>query len=82
MPENSLNLKKAKATFQGWNTKSDGSGNTYLAGEEIVVESQDIVLYAIWKEYVKLYFEANITVGEEASLKGAVPETIESGCQT
>ena len=29
VPENSLDLKKAKATFQGWNTKSDGSGNTY-----------------------------------------------------
>ncbi|MCR5705416.1 MAG: InlB B-repeat-containing protein [Acholeplasmatales bacterium] len=33
--------------FNGWNTKSDGSGTAYAAGGEIIVSS-DIVLYAQW----------------------------------
>lgn len=35
-------------TFDGWNTKADGTGTKYLADDTIVV-SGDITLYAQWK---------------------------------
>ena len=36
-------------TFTGWNTKADGSGNSYTDGQEIAL-SQDITLYAQWDQ--------------------------------
>ena len=36
-------------TFQGWNSKADGSGNTYAAGKE-VAWYDNVTLYAIWKK--------------------------------
>lgn len=42
-------LKKEGAEFKGWNTKADGSGETYKAGEEKQFSSNQ-VLYAIWKD--------------------------------
>ncbi len=34
-------------TFNGWNTASDGSGNSYAAGESIIITA-DTTLYAQW----------------------------------
>ena len=34
-------------TFAGWNSKADGSGNTYAAGQE-VSWINNVTLYAIW----------------------------------
>ena len=42
-------LKKEGAEFKGWNTKADGTGETYKAGEEKEFSSNQ-VLYAIWKD--------------------------------
>ena len=42
-------LKKEGAEFKGWNTKADGTGETYKAGEEKEFASNQ-VLYAIWKD--------------------------------
>ena len=42
-------LKKEGAEFKGWNTKADGSGETYKAGEEKDFASNQ-VLYAIWED--------------------------------
>lgn len=42
-------LKKEGAEFKGWNTKADGTGETYKAGEEKHFSSNQ-VLYAIWKD--------------------------------
>lgn len=36
--------------FEGWNTKPDGSGESYSSGDTIFVDEQDIVLYAIWSK--------------------------------
>ena len=36
-------------TFQGWNSKADGSGNTYAAGAA-VSWNDNVTLYAIWKK--------------------------------
>lgn len=42
-------LKKEGAEFKGWNTKADGSGETYEAGKEKEFVSNQ-VLYAIWED--------------------------------
>ena len=36
-------------TFVEWNTKSDGSGTSYLPGDKFYIKS-DVKLYAIWKK--------------------------------
>ena len=41
-PEESLH-------FAGWNTAPDGSGESYQAGEEIVLNEETTTLYAMWK---------------------------------
>lgn len=38
-------------TFKGWNTKADGSGTVYAAGDTITV-TEDVTLYAQWEETV------------------------------
>jgi uncharacterized protein (TIGR02145 family)/uncharacterized repeat protein (TIGR02543 family) len=35
-------------SFNGWNTQSDGSGVSYLAGETFTVGSADVMLYSQW----------------------------------
>jgi len=35
--------------FTGWNTASDGSGKSYSAGDNFIIED-DIILYAQWKK--------------------------------
>lgn len=47
---NSGNLQKACGTFGGWNTKADGSGDSYAAGSGSFSISADTVLYAQWTE--------------------------------
>ena len=47
--------------FVGWNTKADGSGASYTAGENLTLTT-DLTLYAQWKEIIKYYtlsFNAN-----------------------
>lgn len=45
--ENSGGLVKSGYKFDGWNTKSDGSGTNYAVGESVKV-TEDMVLYAKW----------------------------------
>lgn len=46
---NTGGLIKSGHTFGGWNTKSDGTGTTYVGGNTFVVGAlSDIRLYAIW----------------------------------
>ena len=53
--------------FTGWNTVADGSGASYAAGEKITL-TEDLTLYAQWKEIVKVFytvkFDANGGSGE------------------
>ena len=44
---NTGTLAKTGYNFAGWNTKSDGSGTTYTAGQQFTI-SGSITLYAIW----------------------------------
>jgi len=47
--------------FIGWNTKSDGSGDFYCAGEPLKVE-EDITLYAEWNEAESTLLSAPLVV--------------------
>ena len=42
-------LSKENNTFVAWNTQSDGKGLTYNAGNTFRI-SEDVILYAMWKE--------------------------------
>lgn len=41
-----------KKRFLCWNTRVNGSGNDYSAGETIQISDADIVLYAKWSDSV------------------------------
>lgn len=36
--------------FRSWNTKKDGTGTTYLAGDKIKLTDSELTLYAQWEE--------------------------------
>lgn len=37
------------AVFTGWNTKADGSGQWYNPGDKVIVDDENIILYAQWQ---------------------------------
>jgi len=43
-------LIKAEHTFQGWNTKADGTGTPYVEGNKIKIINQNIFLHAKWEQ--------------------------------
>lgn len=43
-------LEKEGYTFDGWNTKADGSGNAYAADTTFAMPSKDVTLYAQWDD--------------------------------
>ncbi len=45
---NSGSLVKAGYSFNGWNTKADGTGTMYTPGQTFVMGSSNVVLYAMW----------------------------------
>lgn len=49
------NLKRDGYTFDGWNTKADGSGTSYKAGDTLKVSKStpNVELYAKWKQVKK-----------------------------
>lgn len=61
---NTNNLVKVGYDFDGWNTKADGTGTSYKAGDSIAM-NKDITLYAKWKpknstKYVVQYYWQNV----------------------
>lgn len=46
-------------TFTGWNTKEDGSGDSYKDEEKDVKVSKDMTLYAQWRDYYIITFDYN-----------------------
>ena len=42
-------LVRTGYTFDGWNTKADGSGKRYNPGDKIEIKNINIFLYAVWK---------------------------------
>lgn len=76
-------------SFQGWNTKSDGSGSEYLGGDRITV-SENTVLYAMWEPsgdtvYEVEYYLENIEqtgtydLRETKQYKGMTGATVYAG---
>ena len=47
---NTGSLSRTGCLFAGWNTESGGTGTGYTAGSEIIVGTENIVLYARWVE--------------------------------
>ena len=45
---NTGNLAKTNYTFEGWNTKSDGTGTSYTSGSTFTI-TKNTTLYAIWE---------------------------------
>jgi uncharacterized repeat protein (TIGR02543 family) len=41
-------LAKTGYTFEGWNTKADGSGTSYASGASLTVPAYNVTLYAQW----------------------------------
>lgn len=56
VPSNSFT--RSGYAFVGWNTKADGSGTTYSAGQTITLAS-NMTLYAIWIRQYTITFAAN-----------------------
>lgn len=72
-------LHKDNSYFFGWNTNPDGTGEHYNEGEEFVIRSFDITLYAIWKyNTFTIFFDKNApdASGEMSSLKVHMNSTI------
>ena len=43
-------LVKTGYTFLHWNTRSDGTGDSYTSGDTITINYTNIFLYAVWVE--------------------------------
>lgn len=60
IPNNLFN--KNYYDFMEWNTKADGSGTSYLPGDEYIssVDGEELTLYAIWRgDEFEVTFDAN-----------------------
>ena len=55
---NEFNAPNSSMIFAAWNTKPDGTGTSYLPGDNIGSDDipSDITLYAVWKKAVHVYF--------------------------
>ena len=59
-------LVRAGCKFMHWNTKPDGSGTKYNAGDSFKIDGSDVVLYAVWKK--EGHTPASPGTGESAML--------------
>lgn len=55
-------------TFVGWNTKADGTGTSYSAGDSFVISS-DSTLYAIWKDNSEETAKFTASFGYDSGVK-------------
>ena len=73
------------SSFQGWNTKADGSGKDYEAGKSFIMPGHDVHLYAQWQDRsVRLIYHANVD-GEKEDLTvedAQTPAAVKSTVQT
>ncbi|SIQ30029.1 InlB B-repeat-containing protein [Domibacillus enclensis] len=72
---NTGSLVKTGFKFTGWNTKVDGSGKAYDAGDTLTVGTENITLYAQWQAYSTNAKLSNLTV-QNATL---TPSTFDPG---
>ena len=62
-------LVKTGYTFAGWNTKADGSGIAYNAGDKFVI-SGDVTLYAQWAHYTVTWLVGSTAFKTDLVLDG------------
>jgi uncharacterized repeat protein (TIGR02543 family) len=43
-------LNKPGYTFQGWNTRANGAGGSYVEGNVITIHNLNVFLYAMWEK--------------------------------
>ena len=55
---------RSNYAFEGWNTKSNGSGTRYAAGASFLMPAQATTLYAEWVETVTLTWNVQVNVEE------------------
>ena len=56
---NIYNLKKSNFKFNGWNTKTDGSGASYTAGQLLQINVENITLYVQWLPTYSVIYNLN-----------------------
>ncbi|MBN2434865.1 MAG: InlB B-repeat-containing protein [Spirochaetes bacterium] len=66
------NLYKAGYSFSGWNTKPDGTGDSYNAGEKFTMPDSSVTLYVKWTTNPTW----SIIYHDEVSTGGVVPSTV------
>ena len=68
--EDGIGIQREGYTFSGWNTRADGTGKTYKAGDEIVMTADrgDVTLYAIWTPISKTEIYVNSKVDGQYGL--------------
>ncbi len=64
-------FSKASRIFTGWNTESDGSGTDY-ADKASVTTSEDLILYAQWKDVTTYNTETDVVTFIRNQLKARV----------
>lgn len=62
-------LSKTNYTFNGWNTKADGTGASYSAGDRISSISSNMTFYAQWK----LSVSYKVTFSKGNLMSGIIP---------
>ncbi len=63
--------------FVSWNTVSDGSGDSYIAGASYTFEASDVTFYAIWGDATyTASFDSNGGSGSMLSMTGKYGESI------
>lgn len=56
---NTSSITLANHVFTGWNTASNGSGTSYVAGNSFVMGFADVVLYAQWAPRYNVFYNGN-----------------------
>jgi uncharacterized repeat protein (TIGR02543 family) len=62
-------LSKTGYTFAGWNTLSNGTGTDYHTGDDLLMGSSTVDLYAMWTSstpYYNVYYNGNGNTGGSA----------------
>ncbi|GGL61789.1 InlB B-repeat-containing protein [Sporolactobacillus putidus] len=72
---NTGNLKKDGYTFDGWNTKADGSGTSYTPGDQITMGPSNVTLYAQWVPIKWYYVQYNGNGNNEGNIPPQSPLT-------
>lgn len=69
--QNTKGLVKDGCTLIGWNTEPDGTGTTYQSGDTFAMGSENIILYAMWRDESISNVALGKTAVQSSTLSGA-----------